>query len=36
MMRICPRRHLGVLTMGNATSYNHGSLAAEAIALAPP
>jgi hypothetical protein len=35
MMRICPRRPVGVLTMGNAASYNHGSLAAEAIALAP-
>jgi CubicO group peptidase (beta-lactamase class C family) len=32
MMRIYPKRRLGVIVMGNATSYNHNLVAAAAIA----
>ncbi len=32
MMRIYPERKLGVIVMGNATSYDHQQVAAAAIA----
>jgi hypothetical protein len=35
MMRIYPERHLGVIVMGNATSYDHQTLAAAVISSVP-
>ncbi len=32
MMRIYPERGLGVICMGNATSYDHGAVAQAALA----
>ena len=33
MMRIYPERRLGVLAMGNATSYDHQQVAEAALAV---
>ena len=34
MMRLYPRRGVGILTMGNATRYDHAAIATRVAALA--